>query len=172
MKRILIATAFALAVGPFAGIAGAYAHATLAQKEAPAGKRYKAVMTISHGCEGTATHTVRIQIPPGVMRTKPMPKPGWSLKTVVSKLEKPYKYHDRMITEDVSELVWSGGNLPDNFFDEFEFRAILPKSAGKTLYFKTVQECEKGVHRWIEIPEPGKSSRDYKEPAPALILTF
>jgi uncharacterized protein YcnI len=38
------------------------------------------------------------------------------------------------------------------------------------LYFPAVQECEKGVHRWIEIPEPGKSARDYKEPAPALKL--
>jgi uncharacterized protein YcnI len=33
-----------------------------------------------------------------------------------------------------------------------------------------VQECEKGVHRWIEIPAAGKSSSDYPEPAPALKL--
>jgi uncharacterized protein YcnI len=33
-----------------------------------------------------------------------------------------------------------------------------------------VQECEKGVHRWIEIPAAGKTASDYKEPAPALKL--
>jgi uncharacterized protein YcnI len=38
------------------------------------------------------------------------------------------------------------------------------------LYFPVVQECEKGVHRWIEIPAAGKSSGDYPEPAPALKL--
>jgi uncharacterized protein YcnI len=33
-----------------------------------------------------------------------------------------------------------------------------------------VQECEKGFHRWIEVPEDGKSRRDYNEPAPELKL--
>jgi len=33
-----------------------------------------------------------------------------------------------------------------------------------------VQECEKGVHRWIEIPAAGKSAADYPEPAPGLTL--
>ena len=42
--------------------------------------------------------------------------------------------------------------------------------AGKMLYFPVVQECERGVYRWIEIPAAGKSSGDYPEPAPALKL--
>ena len=42
--------------------------------------------------------------------------------------------------------------------------------AGKMLYFPVVQECERGLHRWIEIPAAGKSSGDYPEPAPALKL--
>ena len=46
----------------------------------------------------------------------------------------------------------------------------LPDKPGETLYFPTVQECEKGVHRWIEIPAAGKSRGDYKEPAPFLRL--
>jgi uncharacterized protein YcnI len=33
-----------------------------------------------------------------------------------------------------------------------------------------VQECEKGVHRWIEIPVAGKTAADYPEPAPGLKL--
>jgi uncharacterized protein YcnI len=46
----------------------------------------------------------------------------------------------------------------------------LPDSAGKTLYFPVVQECEKGVHRWIEIPADGKTADALKEPAPGLRL--
>jgi uncharacterized protein YcnI len=38
------------------------------------------------------------------------------------------------------------------------------------LYFPVVQECEKGVHRWIEIPAAGKSPGDYPSPAPGLKL--
>ena len=43
-------------------------------------------------------------------------------------------------------------------------------SAHHAFYFPLVQECEKGVHRWIEIPAAGKSGHDLAEPAPALKL--
>ena len=48
----------------------------------------------------------------------------------------------------------------------------LPKAApGSVLYFPVVQDCEKGVNRWIEIPEAGKKKLgDYKQPAAALTL--
>ena len=39
------------------------------------------------------------------------------------------------------------------------------------VYFPIVQECADGaVHRWIEIPEPGKSADDYEEPAPGVTI--
>jgi uncharacterized protein YcnI len=41
---------------------------------------------------------------------------------------------------------------------------------GGTLYFPVVQECENGIHRWIELPQDGKPATDLKEPAPALKL--
>ena len=64
------------------------------------------------------------------------------------------------------------------FFDDAQFRVdpipenemfvirSVPNDPGKTLYFKTVQVCDKGEHRWIEIPEGGKKWGEYKEPAP------
>ena len=72
----------------------------------------------------------------------------------------------------MTELSWSAGKLPDAYYDEFVFAAFLAGDleAGKTLYFPVVQECEKGVHRWIEIPAAGKSGHDLPEPAPALKL--
>ena len=68
-----------------------------------------------------------------------------------------------------SGYAWSQGRLPDEQYDEFVFRGFLASDLepGQTLYFPVVQECEKGVHRWIEIPAPGK---DYPEPAPGLKL--
>jgi uncharacterized protein YcnI len=43
--------------------------------------------------------------------------------------------------------------------------------AGQTVYFAVVQECEKGVNRWIEIPTPGAAGHgDSSEPAAALKL--
>ena len=65
------------------------------------------------------------------------------------------------------EVIWSGGNLPDDQYDEFVLRGAMPASTG-TLYIPAVQECEKAAERWIEIPAAGQSSGDLKMPAPRL----
>ena len=161
------------AAGALACICTASAHITLETREAPVGAAYKAVLRVPHGCEGTATTTLRVRIPEGVIAVKPMPKPGWNIDTVSGKYSKTYNYfHGAKLSEGVTELSWSAGKLPDAYYDEFVFAAFLAGDleAGKTLYFPVVQECEKGVHRWIEIPAAGKSGHDLAEPAPALKL--
>jgi uncharacterized protein YcnI len=149
--------------------ATAFAHVTLERKEAQVGAPYKAVLRVPHGCEGSATTTLRVRIPEGVVDVKPMPKPGWTLNLVKSKYPKTYSVFHAHITEGVTEIAWSGGRLPDEYYDEFVFQAFLASDLqpGQTLYFPVVQECEKGVHRWIEIPKEGA---EYPEPAPGLKL--
>ena len=108
-----------------------------------------------------------------MIAVKPMPKPGWKIETVSGNYPKTYSYfHGAKLSEGVVEVSFCGGHLPDSYYDEFVFTGFLAADLepGKTLYFPVVQECEKGVHRWIEIPAAGKSSRDYPEPAPALKL--
>jgi uncharacterized protein YcnI len=151
---------------------GASAHVTLERREAPADSFYKATLRAPHGCKGSPTQRLRVRLPDGVTAVKPQPKQGWKLEITRTKLAKPLDDgHGGKITETVSEVSWSGGRLLDEHFDEFAIMMRLPDAPGTTLYFPVVQECEQGVHRWIEIPEPGKSARDYKEPAPALRLT-
>ena len=172
MTLILRAASFVLplfGVGAFA--TSAFAHAVLERDHAPAGNFYKAVIGIPHGCAGTATHTIRVLMPDGVRQPKPMPKPGWSLETRLEKLAAPYDWYGTTITEDVREIVWSGGSLRGDFYDEFVFMVKLPDTPGETLYFKTVQTCENGEHRWVEVPEPGKTLGHDAEPAPSLTLT-
>jgi uncharacterized protein YcnI len=165
----VVASAATLASVVLIGTAGA--HVTLEQRTAVAGSNYKAVLRVPHGCDGKAMIRMRVRIPDGVVNVKPMPKPGWNVATVKEKLAKPITLgHGREMTETIREVSWSGGNLPDDFYDEFVFRVELPKKPGATLYFPVVQECDGAVSRWIEIPEAGKSSRDYPEPAPALRL--
>ncbi|RRC99431.1 DUF1775 domain-containing protein [Amphritea balenae] len=150
--------------------ATASAHASLETKTAPVGSHYKAVMRIGHGCEGSSTHTVRIQLPPEVLRAKPMPKAGWTLETVKEKLDKPFDYYGKTINEDVREIIWSAGNLPDDYYDEFVFSAKLAGQPGQTIHLKTFQECSQGDLQWIEIPAEGQDPHDLKAPAPALKL--
>jgi uncharacterized protein YcnI len=148
----------------------AFAHVTLETGEAKAGSTYKAVLRVPHGCDGSATTAIRVQIPDGMIAVKPMPKPGWTLETKIEPYAKPVRYFEDTLTEGVREIVWSGGNLPDAWYDEFVFRGQLPDAPGTKIYFPVVQECETGVERWIEIPEAGKSADDYETPAPGLTL--
>jgi uncharacterized protein YcnI len=152
---------------------GCLAHITLETKQAPAGSTYKAVMRVPHGCDGSPTVTIRIKIPDGVFNVKAMPKPGWTLEAKKGKYPKPFKGEHGDLTEGVLELSWSGGKLPDDQYDEFVFRAVLGSdlAPGKAIYFPIVQECEKGVERWIEIPADGKKRDDFKFPAADLTIT-
>jgi uncharacterized protein YcnI len=167
MIRTLLVGAFGAAF-----VTTAFAHVTLETQEAKTGASYKAVFRVPHGCEGTATTTIRIKIPEGVIGVKPMPKAGWTLATTVGKYPKAYDLYHRKVTEGVTEISWSGGKLPDDWYDEFVFQGFLAGDldTAKPAYFPVVQECEKGVHRWIEIPAEGKKPSDYREPAPALRL--
>ncbi|HEY4135200.1 MAG TPA: YcnI family protein [Alphaproteobacteria bacterium] len=169
IRLVSFAALAALAATP-AFTVPASAHVTLDQPQATAGTTAKLVFRVPHGCQGSAMTTFKVQIPEGVTNVKPQPKAGWQLATVKAKLDKPIVgEHGATITEVVREVVWSGGRLPDDFYDEFALRGQMPDKAG-TLYFPVVQECEKGVERWIEIPADGKKSGDYKMPAPGLRL--
>jgi uncharacterized protein YcnI len=161
------------AAGAVVFTCAASAHVTLETREAPVGAPYKAVLRVPHGCDGAATIALRVRVPEGMIAVKPMPKPGWKIETVSGKYPKTYSYfHGAKLSEGVVEVSFSGGSLPDAYYDEFVFTGFIAGDLepGTTLYFPVVQECEKGVHRWIEIPAAGKPSGDYREPAPALKL--
>ena len=165
MKTAIVSLACALSFP-------AAAHVTLDQRQAPADSYYKASLRVTHGCKGSPTVRVRVRLPEGVSGARPQPKAGWKVDITRVKLPTPLDDgHGGKITETVGEVSWSGAMLPDEFFDEFALIMRLPDRPGATLHFPVVQECAQGVHRWIEIPEGGKSARDYKEPAPALQLT-
>lgn len=161
-----------LAVSMLAVTTGAtFAHATLEKSEATLGSTYKAVYRVPHGCEGKPTTTVRVQIPEGFIAIKPMPKPGWTLEKVRGAYAKTYDYHGTPMTEGVKEVIWSGGSLPDDEYDEFILRGTLAGDfkVGETVYFPIIQECPDGaVERWIETPAAGQSSDDLEMPAPGV----
>jgi periplasmic copper chaperone A len=150
----------------------ASAHITLETQKAFANSSYKAVLRVPHGCEGKPTTAIRVRIPEGLIAVKPMPKPGWQLAVVNGKYQHPYQYEGNEVTEGGKEIDWSGGKLPDEFYDEFAFVGRLTDfSPGTVLSFPTVQECEGGaVQRWIEIPAPGQNPDDLEDPAPQLTV--
>jgi periplasmic copper chaperone A len=149
----------------------ALAHVELQGREARIDAAYRAVFKVEHGCNGSPTVKLRVQIPAGVIEVTPAAKPGWQVDVVTAKFDKPVSYRGNEIAEGVKEIAWTG-KLPGGKHDEFVVGTYLTDQlqAGRMLYFPVVQECETGVNRWIEIPPAGKSAHDVKEPAPGVKL--
>jgi len=168
MKKPLLACLCAVAA------AGAWPHVSLEQTKAPAGSSYKAVFRISHGCEGSATHTVSVTLPAGFRGAKPMPKAGWTLALRKAPLPQPDDSHGRTVTEDVVEVTWKAASreawLADAHYDEFTLRGQLPDAA-QALWFKVQQLCERGEWHWSDVPASGTSTRGLKSPAVLLEVT-
>lgn len=145
----------------------AFAHVTLEVQEAAVGSTYKAVLRIPHGCGTEATNVVRVQIPEGFYNVKPMPKAGWTLETVTGPYAQPYDNHGTQLTEGVTEIVWSGGDLPNEWYDEFIFRGTFASTLEPgTFYFPAIQGCATGEEAWIDVT----GDENAEMPAPSVEL--
>jgi len=170
MKTSLLPVACAVALWGMA----ASAHVTLDQPAAAAGSTYKAALRVGHGCDGSPTTGITVQLPAGLRGAHPVPKAGWTLTIKRDKLAQPYDNHGRSVTEDVVEVSWTAASreawLDDAFYDEFVVRGQLPDRPGP-LWFKVLQACEKGANHWAEIPASGTSTQGLKAPAALLEVT-
>jgi uncharacterized protein YcnI len=97
------------------------------------------------------------------------PHPGWTFRVTKAKLAKPITSDDGAVTEAVSTITWTGGNIGPGQFDEFDVSVgPLPKDADE-LVFKAVQGYSDGsVVRWIDLSTPGGAEPAH--PAPVLHL--
>ena len=167
MRRLLISVALAVVVAT-----PALAHVTLEAPTAAIGADYKAVFRVPHGCSGAATTALRVAVPEGFIAVKPMPKAGWTIAEKSGDYQAPHSLYGTPIKSGVVEVDWSGGTLPDAYYDEFvlfgQFAGDL--KAGARIYFPAVQECGGKAERWIMIPETGQSSETLKTPAPSVLL--
>lgn len=139
-------SSLALAVSVFA----APAHVGPTVTEAPAGSRAELGFTVEHGCAGSPTVEIAMQLPDGIEGAEPLPLDGWTAGT------------------EGDVVTWRGGPLPDGEAATFTLSVGLPVTPGATLLFPTVQTCEAGELAWIS-EEGGEDETD--NPAPRIVLT-
>jgi periplasmic copper chaperone A len=168
LKSAYLIFVVALAATPAA------AHVLMDQdKPATVGADYKAVFIVPHGCSGSATIKLRVQIPEGVIVTKTEPRDGWTVDEVKGKFAGEYDLRGSKVADGVKEVDWSGGKVPDKTREEFVIDVFLTSTLkpDTSLFFPVVQECEQGVSRWIELPPDGElHSHELKRPAPGVKL--
>jgi periplasmic copper chaperone A len=151
--------------------APALAHVELTVNQSAVPGPYTATFTVEHGCSGSPTLLLRVQIPEGIIVVKPSEKAGWAVSTLTGKFKATYNYNGAKVSQGVTEVDWSGF-LPDKMMDTFSFDAYLTDALkpNMTLYFPIVQECQVGANHWVQIPAKGKTEDDYQFPAAALKL--
>ena len=149
----------------------ARAHVVLQDGAAAANSSYRATFRVGHGCDGEPTTSMRVLLPAGFNGAQPMPKPGWTLRTVTGPLALPYESHGKKYTEGVLEISWTANSadnaLPHAYYDEFVLRGSTPAKPGP-LWFKVLQSCAKGSNDWVEVPTRGTSTKGLKMPAALL----
>lgn len=145
----------------------ASAHVTITPGEGNAGEYVVGTVAVGHGCDGSATTKITIKIPDELLSVTPTRNPLWSVEKRIVTLDEPVEdAHGNEVTERVDQVVYTAKTpLPDGYRDAFGLSFQVPDVAGKTIYFPTIQTCEKGETAWVEIPADGAEEPEHPAPA-------
>lgn len=136
--------------------AQALAHSSFLVQEAEIGASFRAALRVPHGCGAEATNTIRVHIPEGFYAVKPMPKAGWTLETVTGPYQHTYRNHGEEVSGGVTEIIWSGGDLASDFYDEFIFvGTFADRLEPGDIHFPAIQECANGREAWVDVEGNG-----------------
>jgi uncharacterized protein len=145
--------------------AAASAHVTLQPNQAPAGGYVRLDVRVPNEKEKGDTTKVVVRFPKGFAEASYEPVPGWTVSVEKRKLATPVKTDDGEVTEEVSQITWSGGRIAPGEFQDFGLSVQVPGKAGDFLTFKALQTYSDGeVVRWIGTP-------DSDQPAPQVKVT-
>jgi uncharacterized protein YcnI len=153
----------------------ASAHTTILEGEVQGGGfGTEITFRVPHGCEGSPTDTLEVQIPEGVTSVKPKWTAGWTIETepraAVSASVAPDASPTVEATAEVGLVRWSGASLPDSQYMDFSIRAVFPETPGAVVYLPAIQYCGDAQEAWIEIPAEGQSADDLEFPAPSVTI--
>jgi uncharacterized protein YcnI len=159
-------------LGLFAVAGTAFAHVTAQPGTATQGGNAKIAFRTPN--EEDSANTVKLEVsfptdhPVPSVLTEPVP--GWTASVEKANLATPIKTDDGEVTQAVSKITWSGGQIAPGQFQDFSVSLeSLPSDTDK-LEFKAVQTYSNGdVVRWIDDTPAGGPEPEH--PAPILTLT-
>jgi len=165
----------ALAAGALLSIAvplSASAHISADPSESAAGSFSVITFALPHGCDGSATTSMRIGIPEGVVSVTPTVNPNWTVaEEEVASATPTEDGAGTPVTSRTAAVVYTAITpMPDGVRDTFTLSLPIPAdAAGKTLEFPVTQTCEKGETQWDESTVAGEAEPEH--PAPAITVT-
>lgn len=148
-------TGVALAVGaPLA----ASAHVHVDPGTASAGATETLTFAFSHGCDGSPTTALVIDIPEGVGNATPVVQGGWTISRELGANGVPTQVtftSDTPVEDGLKATV-----ALDALFDE--------SAADTSVAFPVTQVCVDGETAWTEFAEEGQDPHDLESPAPVV----
>jgi len=153
--------------------APASAHVTATPSTAAAGAFTVVTFSVGHGCEGSPTTRIEIQVPESVLSVTPSRNPFYDVEKTIEKLDEPVTdAHGNEVTERTGSIVYTASTpLPDGQRDAFELSFQVPDAEGETLSFPTIQTCRKGETGWTEVAADGQDAEELENPAPSFLIT-
>ncbi|GAA1924731.1 DUF1775 domain-containing protein [Nocardioides hwasunensis] len=150
-------------------VAPASAHVSASVSTAAAGAYTVATFSVPHGCDGSPTTEVEIQVPESVLSVTPTRNPLYDLEVRTEELDEPLAdSHGNEVTERTASIVYTARTpLPEGQRDTFELSFQVPDAEGETLSFPTIQTCEQGETGWVEVPAEGQDADELESPAPS-----
>ncbi|GAB3122276.1 YcnI family copper-binding membrane protein [Glaciibacter psychrotolerans] len=174
LTKTVIASS-ALAAGALLAVAvplSASAHVSIDPSSASAGSYTVLTFALPHGCDGSATTAIAIDIPESIASVTPTVNQGWDVSKVAVERAKPIEDgHGNSITTRIGQIVYTAKTpLADGLRDTFALSLQLPAdAAGTTLEFPLLQSCEVGETLWNESAKADGSEPDH--PAPAIAVS-
>jgi periplasmic copper chaperone A len=151
--------------------AAAQAHVSVHPNTVPEGAFATLNIRVPGEEENAYAYKVDTLLPPGFTSVDIQNVPSWSAKVVTKKLAKPIQTDDGPVTEEVSQVIWTGdksvdGRLDNGTFMQFPLSIAMPEHiAGKSLALKTLEYYSNGkVVHWIGAPNA-------EFPAPTVNIT-
>jgi uncharacterized protein YcnI len=150
----------------------ASAHVGVTPDSTAAGSYAVLTFAVPHGCDGSPTTTIAIDLPVAIPAVTPTVNAGWDVAKVTEKLDPPVTdAHGNELTERISQVVYTAKTpLSADLRDTFALSVQLPAdAAGQTLEFPVTQTCVKGSVAWNEKTPDGGAEPEH--PAPAIAVT-
>jgi uncharacterized protein YcnI len=132
----------------------ASAHVEVDPSSAAAGSYSLLTFSVGHGCDGSATTGITIDVPEAIESVTPTVNPGWDVTPLT----------DGQVTYTALTP------LADGLRTTFELSLQIPADAavGDTLAFPVLQSCEVGETDWAEPVVEGEAEPAH--PAPAVTV--
>ena len=156
-----------LAAGVVAGLAlavgaplAASAHVHVTPGDAPAGASTRIDFSFSHGCDGSPTTALVVDVPTEVDAVNPVVDGAWTITRELGPDGIPTRVTFTAVQPVEDGLSASAGLVV----------AFPQSTAGETVAFPVLQQCAQGETAWTELAAEGQDPHELEAPAPLVTV--